>query len=180
MLLACGVQNMSRRVFCNCIILWQPPGAFLSAPTPRYPPPCVQLGTGSVKKVKGGEDMQLTPQPSLVNGASVVACGAEFTTWLSQGKLWSAGLPQYGQLGHGEPELRSSQAPWAAALRLRTDWGRRTACHALLGGYSLAGSGARCAAAALAAEGAGMNLPSVLCFFLLQALTTSTTSPTPA
>jgi alpha-tubulin suppressor-like RCC1 family protein len=60
-----------------------------------------QLGTGVVKKIKGGEDVQLTPQPSLVSRASGVACGAEFTVWIAGGKLWSAGLPQYGQLGHG-------------------------------------------------------------------------------
>lgn len=30
-----------------------------------------------------------------------VGCGGEFTMWLCDGKLWSAGLPQYGQLGHG-------------------------------------------------------------------------------
>jgi len=60
-----------------------------------------QCGTGSVKKVKGGEDMLLTPQKSLVSKTSTVACGAEFTMWLCDGKLWSAGLPQYGQLGHG-------------------------------------------------------------------------------
>ena len=30
-----------------------------------------------------------------------VACGAEFTMWLCDGRVFSAGLPQYGQLGHG-------------------------------------------------------------------------------
>lgn len=60
-----------------------------------------QCGTGSVKKVKGGEDMILTPQKCLVSKASTVSCGAEFTMWLCDGKLWSAGLAQYGQLGHG-------------------------------------------------------------------------------
>ena len=60
-----------------------------------------QCGTGSVKKVKGGEDMLLTPQKAQILNASKVCCGAEFTIWLCAGALYSAGLPQYGQLGHG-------------------------------------------------------------------------------
>lgn len=60
-----------------------------------------QLGTGSVKKLKGAEDMALTPQLSLVSKCSKVGCGVDFTMWLCEGKLWSAGCPQYGQLGHG-------------------------------------------------------------------------------
>ena len=61
-----------------------------------------QCGTGSVKKVKGGEDQILMPTKALVEKVTTVACGAEFTMWLCEpGKLWSAGLPQYGQLGHG-------------------------------------------------------------------------------
>ena len=38
---------------------------------------------------------------SLVSKCNKVACGADFTMWLCDGKLWSAGCPQYGQLGHG-------------------------------------------------------------------------------
>lgn len=60
-----------------------------------------QCGTGSVKKVKGGEDMILTPQKSTIANCQKVCCGAEFTIWLCDGALFSAGLPQYGQLGHG-------------------------------------------------------------------------------
>ena len=30
-----------------------------------------------------------------------VGCGVDFTVWLCDGKVWSAGCPQYGQLGHG-------------------------------------------------------------------------------
>ena len=33
--------------------------------------------------------------------AQAVACGAEFSIWLCDGKMWSAGGSQYGQLGHG-------------------------------------------------------------------------------
>lgn len=32
---------------------------------------------------------------------TAVACGAEFTMWVCEGKVWSAGGSQYGQLGHG-------------------------------------------------------------------------------
>ena len=60
-----------------------------------------QCGTGAVKKIKGGEDMLLVPTKSAISKATAVACGSEFTMWLCDGKLFSAGLPQYGQLGHG-------------------------------------------------------------------------------
>lgn len=109
-----------------------------------------QLGTGSVKKVKSGEDTALTPQlvspaggmgcdaaqsarcmalgtpavilssdtsahcwrstsftlppplcQAVVSKCSKVGCGVDFTMWLCDGKVWSAGCPQYGQLGHG-------------------------------------------------------------------------------
>ena len=30
-----------------------------------------------------------------------MACGAEFTMWICQGQLWSAGGSQHGVLGHG-------------------------------------------------------------------------------
>ncbi len=36
-----------------------------------------------------------------IQNCTDVACGAEFTMWLCDGRLYSAGLPQYGQLGHG-------------------------------------------------------------------------------
>ena len=36
-----------------------------------------------------------------ISGCTAVACGAEFSMWLCDGKLWSAGGSQYGQLGHG-------------------------------------------------------------------------------
>ena len=61
-----------------------------------------QCGTGHVKKVKGGEDIQLEPVKSIISKATAVSAGTEFTMWLCDGKLFSAGLPQYGQLGHGD------------------------------------------------------------------------------
>lgn len=46
--------------------------------------------------------MFLAPVRALVEKCTSVACGAEFTMWLTEeGRLLSAGLPQYGQLGHG-------------------------------------------------------------------------------
>lgn len=58
-----------------------------------------QLGTGSLKN-----DQELSPVPTLVQNATDVACGADFTMWLTSSEkasIMSAGLPQYGQLGHG-------------------------------------------------------------------------------
>ena len=46
-------------------------------------------------------ELLLSPVKALVSGCTSVACGAEFTMWLCEGKLYSAGCPQYGQLGHG-------------------------------------------------------------------------------
>lgn len=36
-----------------------------------------------------------------ISDCTAVACGAEFSIWLCDGKMWSAGGSQYGQLGHG-------------------------------------------------------------------------------
>ncbi|CAK9871870.1 unnamed protein product [Sphagnum jensenii] len=58
-----------------------------------------QLGAGFVK-----EESEKSPVRSLVTDATFVACGAEFTIWLTSiegATVMSAGLPQYGQLGHG-------------------------------------------------------------------------------
>ncbi|CBI19816.3 hypothetical protein VitviT2T_027829 [Vitis vinifera] len=58
-----------------------------------------QLGSGSVKN-----EVELSPVRCLVSEVKTVACGAEFTVWLSSAEgasILTAGLPQYGQLGHG-------------------------------------------------------------------------------
>eukprot|EP00250_Pteridium_aquilinum_P008105 c17674_g1_i1 orf=342-2063(+) len=58
-----------------------------------------QLGTGSSKN-----EIESAPVKCLVSKATHVACGAEFTVWLSSipgATILTAGLPQYGQLGHG-------------------------------------------------------------------------------
>lgn len=54
--------------------------------THDHPPPNARDGTTQVA----------------IGAVKAVGVGAEFSVWLSsEGKLLSAGLPQYGQLGHG-------------------------------------------------------------------------------
>ena len=88
-----------------------------------------QLGSGSVKSKPKEDDCALTPVKSVVTGAVSCAAGAEFSAWVRRsrvakararcfviqnapcslcapqvtkdGELLTAGLPQYGQLGHG-------------------------------------------------------------------------------
>ncbi|KAJ7524762.1 hypothetical protein O6H91_17G019900 [Diphasiastrum complanatum] len=58
-----------------------------------------QLGAGFVK-----EEAEKLPVKCLVAEATHAVCGADFTVWLSSASgasILSAGLPQYGQLGHG-------------------------------------------------------------------------------
>ncbi|ESQ34808.1 hypothetical protein EUTSA_v10007331mg [Eutrema salsugineum] len=59
-----------------------------------------QLGLGSVKN-----EVESSPLPCLVSDeVTSIACGSDFTVWLSStegASILTAGLPQYGQLGHG-------------------------------------------------------------------------------
>ncbi|XP_024027175.1 protein RCC2 homolog [Morus notabilis] len=58
-----------------------------------------QLGSGSVRN-----EIEASPVRCLVSEVTTTACGAEFTVWLSSvegASILTAGLPQYGQLGHG-------------------------------------------------------------------------------
>ncbi|KAJ4964512.1 hypothetical protein NE237_024451 [Protea cynaroides] len=58
-----------------------------------------QLGSGSIKN-----EFELSPVPCLVTDVTNAVCGADFTVWLSSvegSSILTAGLPQYGQLGHG-------------------------------------------------------------------------------
>lgn len=58
-----------------------------------------QLGTGSAKN-----EVELSPIRCLVSDVKLATCGAEFTVWLTSvegASISTAGLPQYGQLGHG-------------------------------------------------------------------------------
>ena len=60
---------------------------------------------GAIARTKSkDDDNRLVPVACTVSGVTAVACGAEFTMWIAGGEagaLYSAGLPQYGQLGHG-------------------------------------------------------------------------------
>eukprot|EP00884_Botryococcus_braunii_P006899 jgi/Botrbrau1/1620/Bobra.0185s0035.1 len=60
-----------------------------------------QCGTGVLKSKEKNEELILTPVKAEVSRCSYVACGADFTMWLCEGKVFSSGNPQYGQLGHG-------------------------------------------------------------------------------
>ncbi|KAE9458607.1 hypothetical protein C3L33_09473, partial [Rhododendron williamsianum] len=58
-----------------------------------------QLGSGSLKNV-----FESSPIRCLVSEVRDAACGADFSVWLSSiegASILTAGLPQYGQLGHG-------------------------------------------------------------------------------
>lgn len=58
-----------------------------------------QLGSGSLKN-----ETEDSPVRCLVSEVHTVACGGEFTVWLTStagSSILTAGLPQYGQLGHG-------------------------------------------------------------------------------
>ncbi|GKA11982.1 protein RCC2 [Tanacetum coccineum] len=58
-----------------------------------------ELGTGSIKN-----EFELSPVQCLVTDVKDVACGTDFTVWLTSlegASIQTAGHPQYGQLGHG-------------------------------------------------------------------------------
>ncbi|XP_009337666.1 protein RCC2 homolog [Pyrus x bretschneideri] len=58
-----------------------------------------QLGSGSAKN-----EVEASPVRCQVSEVKNVACGGDFTVWLSSvegASILTAGLPQYGQLGHG-------------------------------------------------------------------------------
>ena len=59
-------------------------------------------------------ELILNPHTAKVEGCTAVACGAEFTMWLCDGHLFSAGMQQYGQLGHdtdGEYNAKDCEPP---------------------------------------------------------------------
>uniref|UniRef100_A0A1D1XK72 Protein RCC2 n=1 Tax=Anthurium amnicola TaxID=1678845 RepID=A0A1D1XK72_9ARAE len=58
-----------------------------------------QLGTGSTRN-----ELERAPVPCMTSQVTNAVCGADFTVWLSSvegSSILTAGLPQYGQLGHG-------------------------------------------------------------------------------
>ncbi|XP_051124036.1 uncharacterized protein LOC127246614 [Andrographis paniculata] len=58
-----------------------------------------QLGSGSVKN-----EIEPSPVRCQVSEVTTAVCGGDFTVWLTSAEgssILTAGLPQYGQLGHG-------------------------------------------------------------------------------
>ncbi|KAK6115253.1 hypothetical protein DH2020_007522 [Rehmannia glutinosa] len=58
-----------------------------------------QLGSGSAKN-----EVELSPVRCHVSEVKTAVCGGDFTVWLTSvegSSILTAGLPQYGQLGHG-------------------------------------------------------------------------------
>ncbi|XP_045788843.1 protein RCC2-like isoform X2 [Trifolium pratense] len=58
-----------------------------------------QLGSGSAKT-----EIEPSPVRCVVSEVKYTTCGGDFTVWLSSvdgASIQTAGLPQYGQLGHG-------------------------------------------------------------------------------
>eukprot|EP00878_Enallax_costatus_P035305 GHUV01039327.1.p1 GENE.GHUV01039327.1~~GHUV01039327.1.p1 ORF type:complete len:342 (+),score=105.15 GHUV01039327.1:364-1389(+) len=70
-----------------------------------------QLGMGSIRKGKGStDDIQLSPVKAVVSDVRVVSCGADFSVWLThKGEAFTAGNPQYGQLGHGTDHMYNAK-----------------------------------------------------------------------
>ncbi|CAH8391091.1 unnamed protein product [Eruca vesicaria subsp. sativa] len=64
-----------------------------------------QLGLGTAKNGFVPVEVESSPLPCVVSEeVTSIACGADFTVWLSStegASILTAGLPQYGQLGHG-------------------------------------------------------------------------------
>lgn len=55
-------------------------------------------------------DLQLSPVKALVSDIKSVSCGVDFTVWLTnKGEVFSAGNPQYGQLGHGTDHMYNAK-----------------------------------------------------------------------
>lgn len=48
-----------------------------------------------------GAELVTKPAKAVIVSASKVAAGLDFTMWLCNGRVFSAGNPQFGQLGHG-------------------------------------------------------------------------------
>ena len=70
---------------------------------------------------------ELIQSPALasVSDCDDVSCGNEFTMWLCHGKVFSAGLPQYGQLGHNtdhEYNAKDCKLPLSPDVFSRGTW----------------------------------------------------------
>ncbi|KXZ45514.1 hypothetical protein GPECTOR_53g100 [Gonium pectorale] len=62
-----------------------------------------QCGTGRVSAAKAPykEDIVLTPTRCIIENCTQVACGIDFTMWLCDGRVMTAGHGQHGVLGDG-------------------------------------------------------------------------------
>ncbi|KAL0694938.1 hypothetical protein Bca4012_062118 [Brassica carinata] len=85
-----------------------------------------QLGLGTAKNGFVSVEVESSPLPCVVSDeVTNIACGAEFTVWLSStegASILTAGLPQYGQLGHGtdnEFNMKDSSVKLAYEARPR-------------------------------------------------------------
>ncbi|GMH42697.1 hypothetical protein BSKO_10616 [Bryopsis sp. KO-2023] len=87
-----------------------------------------QCGTGVIKSKEKSEELIKDPMEAKVSDCTAVSCGIEFTMWLCDGKLYAAGLPQYGQLGDGsdheynakEASVKLVYAPQPTPIYLET------------------------------------------------------------
>lgn len=87
-----------------------------------------QCGTGVLKSKEKSEELIKEPVTAKISDCTAVTCGVEFTMWLCDGKLYAAGLPQYGQLGDGtdheynakEASVKLMYAPQATPIHLET------------------------------------------------------------
>lgn len=57
----------------------------------------------------GATELQLSPVKALIEDATAVSCGLDFTAWLCDGKVYCAGNPQYGQLGDGSDHMYNAK-----------------------------------------------------------------------
>lgn len=55
----------------------------------------------SLSKFVQHAELVTKPAKAVIVSASKVAAGVDFTVWLCNGRVFSAGNPQFGQLGHG-------------------------------------------------------------------------------
>lgn len=74
------------------------------------------------------------PVLAKISESSQVSCGVDFTVWLCKGQLYSAGNPQYGQLGHGtDHEYNAKDCKQAApSILLLMKWQRQKVSGSLM------------------------------------------------
>lgn len=68
-----------------------------------------QLGLGAVKAKGKADEIFKSPVKASVQNVSAVACGVDFSVWLCEGRVFTAGNPQYGQTGDGSDHLYNAK-----------------------------------------------------------------------